>query len=85
MNASQLAKKLGRRGGMARAKKLSAERRREIASRGGLSKALSAKAEQRIHKNFKYLAAVKSLRKLPKPKSSSRVYGTLPGPTNHEK
>ncbi len=79
MNVSQLAKQLGRRGGLARAKKLSAKRRREIASLGGQVKNLSEKVVQRIEKNFKYLKAVKELRKPPKPKSVSRVYNSLPG------
>ncbi len=79
MNTRQLAKALGRRGGLARAKSLSAEQRKKIASLGGQVKALSAKAAQRIEKNFKYLKAVQGLRKLPRSKSVSRVSQPLPG------
>lgn len=79
MNARQIAKALGRRGGLARARRLSAERRQEIAALGGMVKALSAKAAQRIEKNFKYLEVVKQFQQAPKPKSVSRVSHPLPG------
>ena len=66
MNTSKIAKALGRRGGLARAKKLSGQKRKEIAALGGVTKALSAKAAQRIEKNFKYSNALKELKKTPK-------------------
>lgn len=78
MSPSQLAKILGRRGGLARARKLSSQRRKEIASLGGQVKHITNKAIQRIERNFKYLKAVKILQRALKPKSVSRVYGPLP-------
>ena len=79
MNTRQYAQALGRRGGLARAKRLSAEQRKKIASMGGQSKALSAKAVQRIEINFIYLKAVKELSKTPRPESVSCVEHSLPG------
>ena len=63
MRLHQLAQALGRLGGLARAKNLSALRRKEIASQGGRSKALSRVAARRIRDNFAYLEAVEALRK----------------------
>ena len=63
MKLREYARILGRRGGLARARKLPAEERRRIASKGGLSKSLSRNAARRILDNFKYLEAVEALRK----------------------
>lgn len=63
MNISQFAKMLGSRGGKARAKALTKERRREIAKRGARFRWLSVKAEARIKKNLRYVEIVKALRK----------------------
>jgi|SRR5579885_146574 len=63
MNTRQYAKALGRRGGRARARNLSAEQRKKIASMGGKSRALSRHAARRIEENFKYLEAIEDLRK----------------------
>lgn len=79
MNISQIAKALGRKGGLARAKKLSAEQRKKIASLGGQVKSLSAKANDRIESNFRFARTMKLLRKVPKIKSVSRVNHPLPG------
>ena len=79
MNVSSLARALGRRGGLARAKNLSDGQKKEIAAKGGRIKALSAKAAQRLEANFKYLKAIQELQKSPKPKSISRVDHPLPG------
>lgn len=78
MNARQIAKALGRKGGLARAKKLSAEQRRKIASKGGMVKALSAKANDRIESNFRFAESLKILRPPPKVKSVSQIKGPLP-------
>lgn len=67
MNIRDIAKALGRLGGRARAKKLSAKRRKEIASMGGLSRALSHHAERRIEENFRYLETIESLKKAVRP------------------
>jgi len=63
MSMTSIAKALGRRGGQARARTLTPERRREIASQGGRSKALSRHASRRIRENFEYLDRVHDLRK----------------------
>ncbi len=57
-----MAKALGRRGGRTRAQRLSAERRREIASLGGLARAQSLVAARRIAENFRYAAIIQELR-----------------------
>jgi len=63
MNIHQLAKTLGRRGGKARAKNLSQEQRKKIASMGGWAKALSRHAVRRVEDNFRYLEAIEALKK----------------------
>lgn len=62
MELTSIARALGRRGGMARARTLTAERRREIASQGGRSKALLRDAARRIRENFRALERVEALR-----------------------
>jgi hypothetical protein len=57
-----MARAMGRRGGLARASRLSAERRRQIASLGGRARHLSSLAARRIALNFRYVAAVLELR-----------------------
>ena len=63
MNFRQAARSLGRRGGQARARNLSSEERKKIASHGGRTKALSQQAGRRIETNFQYLEAIETLRK----------------------
>ncbi len=62
MSVRKSAQALGRLGGLARARRLSKARRREIASIGGRSKALSRVAAERIRDNFIYLKIVDALR-----------------------
>jgi hypothetical protein len=57
-----MARVLGRRGGRARARRLSAEARRSIASLGGQSRRRSLVAARRIADNLRYAAAVLELR-----------------------
>jgi hypothetical protein len=75
-----MARRLGRRGGRARAKRLSPERRRRIASLGGKARRRSLTAARRIADNLRYAAAVVELRgggtKLLRMKEFS---GRLPG------
>jgi hypothetical protein len=52
---------MGRRGGQARARRLSTERRREIASLGGRARHLSLLAARRIVDDLLYAAAVLEL------------------------
>jgi hypothetical protein len=67
---TSIARALGRRGGLARARTLSPKRRKEIASQGGRSKALSRHASRRIRENFEYLKRVNALRKAASPHGS---------------
>lgn len=77
---STIAKKLGRLGGLARAKRLSADQKRIIASRGGKARAESLLAARRIQENFDYLDAVLALQgKNVTIKSVSNYTGPLPG------
>lgn len=62
MNAHEMAVTLGRRGGRARAKRLSAAEKQRIAALGGQARAASRLAARRIADNFLYLAAVRELR-----------------------
>ena len=62
MDPREMARAMGRRGGQARARRLSAERRREIASLGGRARHLSLLAAQRIVDDLRYAAAVLELR-----------------------
>ncbi len=62
MDISSLARKLGRRGGETRAKRLSAKRRHEIASQGGRSRARSLALAKRVRVNFRYVEAILALR-----------------------
>jgi hypothetical protein len=64
MNASEMAKALGRRGGRARARRLSNMDKKRIASLGGKARAQSLEAARRIATNFRYATAVTELRAL---------------------
>lgn len=75
-----MAKALGRRGGLARARRLSTERRAEIASLGGEARARSLEAARRIAENFRYAAAAQELRGgTPIVEREGTFGGTLPG------
>ena len=56
-----MARVMGRRGGRARASRLSPERRREIASLGGKARQRSLLAALRLVENLLYAAAVAEL------------------------
>jgi len=56
-----MARAMGRRGGRARAKRLSPERRRQIASLGGQARQRSLLAARRILENLLFAAAVAEL------------------------
>jgi len=80
MSATEAARTLGRRGGLARAARLTAEERRAIASHGGRARSLSFHAARRIRENFRYLAAVDALRPPAAPVTRMRTCaGPLPG------
>jgi hypothetical protein len=62
MDIRAMATELGRRGGKARARRLSADDRRRIASLGGTARSRSLQAVQRVAANLRYAAAVAELR-----------------------
>ena len=62
MNLRQMARILGRQGGLARARNLSKAERLLIASLGGRTRSLSRHAARRIRDNFLYLMAIEQLR-----------------------
>jgi len=75
-----MAKKLGARGGRARALRLTADRRRRIASEGGAARRESLAAARRIADNFAYVEAVVTLQGgRPEVLRTSEVAGRLPG------
>jgi hypothetical protein len=77
MNTSEMARALGRRGGRARGKRLSAAERKRIASLGGKARLQSLQAAGRIADNFRYAAALGDLRGHP---TSIRRLTTFAGP-----
>ena len=80
MKASEMARALGRRGGRARGKRLSAADKRRIASLGGKARFQSRQAARRIADNFRYVAVLSDLRGQPTTvRRLSRFAGPLPG------
>ena len=80
MNASEMATALGRRGGRARSKRLSAADKKRIASLGGKARLLSIQASRRIVDNLRYAAVVSDLRTQPTNVRRLRTFdGPLPG------
>lgn len=76
---SSIAKELGRRGGLKRAKNLSKERKKEIAQMGAKARAESILIARRILINFAYAEAVQKLAPQgPKVVSNSIIDGPLP-------
>jgi hypothetical protein len=80
MNASEMAKALGRRGGRARARRLSVAEKKRIASLGGKARRQSLQAARRIADNFRYAAVLGALRGQPTTVKRVRsCAGPLPG------
>jgi general stress protein YciG len=80
MNAREMARALGRRGGRSRAQRLDAERKKQIAAVGGSARARSLEAARRIDANLRYAAAVAVLRGPANPVvRMKRFGGRLPG------
>ena len=80
MTVTELAAALGRRGGRARAARLSPGRRREIAAAGAEARRASLEAARRLAVNFSYAAAVAGLRAAPPPvRRLSTCRHRLPG------
>lgn len=75
-----MARRLGRRGGRARAKRLAPERRRQIATLGGQARGRSLLAARRVAENLRYAAAVLELRGGPPKLVRMKTFsGRLPG------
>jgi hypothetical protein len=80
MNVHEMARALGRRGGRKRAQRLSASRKKQIASLGGVARARSLGAARRIEANLRYAATVELLRGPVRPVvRMKRFGGPLPG------
>lgn len=79
MKYSSIAKELGRRGGLKRAKNLSAVRKKEIAQMGAKARAESILISERIRSNFAHLAFIQALNPSPPVESVSTCDEKLPG------
>ena len=80
MNASQMARALGRRGGRARGRRLPAAERKRIASLGARARLQSLNVARRIDDNFRYAAVLRDLRGQPTTVRRLRSFaGPLPG------
>jgi hypothetical protein len=80
MTLGDIARTLGRRGGRARARRLSATERRRIAALGGQARRQSLQVARRIADNFAYVATMNQLQ----PRTAqvvglARFEGPLPG------
>jgi hypothetical protein len=80
MDASEMARVLGRKGGRARDTRLSVAEKKRIASLGGQARRQSIEAARRIADNFRYAAVLAELRRQPATVERLRVFaGPLPG------
>ena len=80
MNATEMARALGRKGGRARGRRLSVAEKKRIASLGGKARRQSLQAARRIADNFRYAAVVDGLRGQPATVRRLRAFaGPLPG------
>jgi len=79
MTVSEMARALGRKGGRARGKRLSAAEKKHIASLGGNARRESLQAARRIADTLGYADAVEELRGRPAVSRESAFAGPLPG------
>ena len=79
MTRSEIARILGRLGGLKRARRLSRTRRSEIALLGSQARAESLRLERAIRSNFDYVAAIRLLHPPHKVSSESTPTRKLPG------
>jgi hypothetical protein len=80
MDITQVARSLGRRGGQARAARLTPEERRRIAALGGHARRRSLELARRVAENFRYVDAVAAMRGgRPKVARVKTCPGPLPG------
>ncbi len=79
MSLSEIARTLGRRGGLRRAQRLSSRRRAEIARMGARARAESLRLAEVVQHNFEYVRTIERLDR-PRPVlSETTCRGTLPG------
>lgn len=79
MSLSEMAKTLGRRGGLRRAHRLSSRRRAEIARMGARARAESLRLAGVIRNNFDYVRAIERLDPPGPVLSETSSRGALPG------
>ena len=80
MNVSAMARVLGRKGGRARARRLSGADKKRIASLGARARMESLQAARRIADNFRYAAVLDDLRARPTTVTRMTAFaGPLPG------
>jgi hypothetical protein len=79
MDASEMARALGKRGGKARAARLLPLERARIAALGGHSRALSLHAARRIAENFRFVESVDVFQPRPKIVRVRALTSRLPG------
>ncbi|MGE3844009.1 MAG: hypothetical protein AB7I50_20750 [Vicinamibacterales bacterium] len=79
MNTRDMARALGRRGGQARARTLTADERRRIAALGGAARRRSLALARRHADNFIYAAMVLELQPPPRVEQVRDFEGPLPG------
>ena len=78
MNASEMARALGKKGGKARAARLPLAEKRRIAALGGRSRALSLHAARRVAENFRYVEVIDALQPRPRVMRLRAFDGPLP-------
>lgn len=79
MHVSDMARALGSRGGFSRARRLSSDRRADIARVGARARADSLRLTRAIVTNFDYVNAVRELHPPTPVRSASMCGGRLPG------
>jgi len=79
MQISEMARALGRRGGLSRARRLSSERRADIARAGASARGESLRLTRAILTNFDYVDAIRELHPPIPVRSETRCRGRLPG------
>jgi hypothetical protein len=79
MQIPEMARALGSRGGLSRARRLSSERRADIAREGASARGESLRLARAILTNFDYVQAIRELHP-PRPvRSEAKCGGKLPG------
>ena len=84
MTISEIARQLGRRGGLTRAKRLSHQRLTDIARMGANARRESRQLARAIRQNFAYVSALHRLRPPTEIRPESASSGPLPGIYDHK-